>query len=447
MSYKVVLIGRPNVGKSTLLNRICGRRVSIVYDRPGVTRDRKEIEIEENGIKILLTDTGGFIVSEEADHLTRLVRKQIEKGIENADLILFVTDVKQGCTAFDTEIANILRDRKESVITVVNKCDNEYEQNLNSQEFHKLGLGELFIVSATTGYGISLLKEEIIRRAVGSDTETKESAGDIKQSINVAVLGVPNVGKSSFVNSLINDERLIVSEVPGTTIDTVDVRFVFNNYEFVFIDTAGIRRKKRITDELEEISVKKSIATIERASVVIIMLDANEEISEQTKRIVNLAEERGRGIIFFANKWDLVQKSRKYKNEKAFMKEFYYIFKANTYSPLVIDSALKLKTRKDILNLIIKTDENFRRRVKTSELNALIEQIQTEHPPHGTKGRMIKFFYAAQTEEAPPNFTIFVNHPEEIHFAYKRYLINKIRERFEFDGVPIRVNFRGREKN
>ncbi|MCX7959014.1 MAG: ribosome biogenesis GTPase Der, partial [Deltaproteobacteria bacterium] len=412
-----------------------------------VTRDRKEVEIEEEDIKVLLIDTGGFIVSEETDRLTRLVRQQIEKGINDADLILFVTDVRQGCTAFDIEIANLLRERKDSVMVVVNKCDNEYEQNLNSQEFYRLGLGELFVVSATTGYGIQKLREEIIKRAKNADSESAETHLKTQKSINVAVLGIPNVGKSSFVNSLINDERLIVSEIPGTTVDTVDVKFEYNGYEFVFIDTAGIRRKKKITDELEEISVKKSIATIERASVVIIMLDANQDISEQTKRIVSLAEERRRAIIFFANKWDLVKKSGKYKNEKAFMKEFYYIFKANTYCPLIIDSALNLRNQRDILDLIIKTDENFRRRIKTSELNQLIEQIQTEHPPHGTKGRMIKFFYAAQTEEAPPNFTIFVNHPDEIHFAYKRYLINKIRERFEFDGVPISINFRGREKN
>ncbi len=446
MSYKVVLIGRPNVGKSTLLNRLSKKRVSIVLDRPGVTRDRKEIEIEEDGVKIQLIDTGGFIVSEESDRLTQLIRSQIEKGIESADLILFITDVKQGCSAFDIEIANLIRERKEYVIPVVNKCDNQYEQQLNSQEFHKLGLGELFIISATTGFGISELRDEIIRRAKMSSKQSS-NISNINRTINIAILGTPNVGKSTFINSLINDERMIVSEIPGTTVDTVDVKFVYNGFEFLFIDTAGIRRKSRIKDELEEISVKKSIATIERASVVIIMIDSNDDISEQTKRIVNLTEERGRAIIFFANKWDLVQKNRKYKNEKAFMKEFYYTFKANTYCPLIIDSAIQLKSKEEILNLIIKTDENFKRRIRTSELNELIEQIQIQHPPHGTKGRMIKFYYAAQTEVAPPNFTIFVNHPDEIHFAYKRYLINKIRERFEFDGVPIKVNFRGKEKN
>lgn len=447
MSFKVVLIGRPNVGKSTLLNRLSKRRISIVLDRPGVTRDRKEVEIEENGIQITLVDTGGFIVSENSDRMTKLVRQQIEKGVEDADLILFITDVKQGCTAFDMEIANLFRGERERVLVVVNKCDNEYEQNLLSQEFYRLGLGELFIVSATTGYGIDSLRSEIIRRAGLSSKDDSSQNDLVKHSIKIAVLGVPNVGKSSFINSIIEDERLIVSEIPGTTIDTVDVKFVYNGYEFIFIDTAGIRRKKKITDELEEISVKKSIATIERASVVIIMFDASEDISEQTKRIVRLAEERGRGIIFFANKWDLVEANKKYKNEKAYMKEFYYVFKANSYCPLIVDSALNLKSKGDIFDLIVRVDENFRRRVKTSELNQLIEQIQVEHPPHGTKGRMIKFYYAAQTEEAPPNFTIFVNHPEEIHFAYERYLINQIRERFDFEGVPIRVNFRGRDKS
>lgn len=447
MSFKVTLIGRPNVGKSTLFNRLSGRRVSIVLDRPGVTRDRKEIEIEENGVQIQLIDTGGFIVSEEIDRFTSLVRNQIQKAIDAADLILFITDAKDGCTAFDMEIANLLRPRSENVLPVVNKCDNEIEQNLNFSEFYKLGLGELFVVSATTGFGIERLKREIFNRVRLNSNNSQSLPEERKSQINIAILGTPNVGKSSFINSLIKDERLIVSELPGTTVDTVDVKFNYNGYEFVFIDTAGIRRKKKIKDELEEISVKKSIATIERASVVIIMIDANEDISEQTKRIVNLTEERGRGMIFFANKWDLVQKSKKYKNEKDFMKEFYYIFKANTYVPLVIDSALRLKSRNEILNLIIKTDENFKRRVKTAELNELLEQIQKEHPPHGIKGRMIKFFYAAQTEEAPPNFTIFVNHPEEIHFAYKRYIINKIRDRFEFDGVPLNINFKGRSRN
>ncbi|MCX7943370.1 MAG: ribosome biogenesis GTPase Der [Deltaproteobacteria bacterium] len=444
MSYRVLFLGRPNVGKSTLINRLVGKRVSIVFDRPGVTRDRKEVELKEGEHNIILVDTGGFIISEDADRLTKLVRTQIERGMNSADLLVFVTDVKQGCTAFDIEIANLLRRRKESVIVVVNKCDNAYEQNLNSQEFHKLGLGELFVVSATTGYGVSQLRDEIIRRSKSLNSDFREETTSVSKSINIAVLGTPNVGKSSFINSLIDDERLIVSEVPGTTVDTVDVKFSYKGYEFVFIDTAGIRRKKKIKDELEEISVRKSIATIERASVVIIMFDANEEISEQTKRILSLTEKRGRGIIFFANKWDLVEKSKKYENEDAFTKEFYYIFKANTYCPLIIDSALKLRSKEEILDLIIKVDENFRRRVKTSELNQLLEQIQIEHPPHGTKGRMIKFFYAAQTEEAPPNFTIFANYPDEIHFAYKRYLINKIRNRFEFEGVPITINFRGR---
>jgi len=444
MSYRVALIGRPNVGKSTILNRLAGRRVSIVLDRPGVTRDRKDVEIEEDGIRINLVDTGGFIVDEDSDTLTKLVRTQIQKAIESADLILFVVDVKTGCTEYDIEIANLLRKRKISTLVVVNKCDNEYEQNLNSQEFHKLGLGELYIVSATTSFGIERLKREILARAGSSQKANAIQGGETSDTINIAILGTPNVGKSSLVNSIIKDERLIVSEIPGTTIDTVDVRVRFNGREFVFIDTAGIRRKKKITDELETISVKKSIATIERASVVIVMLDANEDISEQTKRIVSLVEERRRGLIFFANKWDLVQKSKKFKNEKAFTDEFYYVFKANTYSPLIIGSAIHLRQRNDILNLIIKIDENFKRRVKTSELNDLIQRIQHEHPPHGTRGRMIKFLYAAQTEVAPPNFTIFVNHPEEIHFAYKRYLLNKIRESFDFSGIPLTVNYKPR---
>ncbi len=446
MSYKVVLIGRPNVGKSTIFNGLIKQHISIVYDRPGVTRDRKIVEINEEGTIIELTDTGGFIVSEETDRLTKLVKEQIEKGIKDSDLIIFITDVKLGCTEYDMEIANLLRKRKDDVIVVVNKCDNDYERNLNSQEFYRLRIEPLFIVSATTGYGIKDLRMEIIKRAKEKTGGGVSSDVVEKNTIRVAVLGTPNVGKSSFVNSIINDDRLIVSEMPGTTVDTVDVKFDYNGNEFIFIDTAGIRRKKRIKDELEEISVKKSIATIERASVVIIVIDANEDISEQTKRIVNLVEERGRGLIFLANKWDLVIRSKKYKNEKAFMKEFYYIFKANTYVPLVIDSVIHLRHREDILNLIMQVDQNFKKRVKTSELNDLLEKIQMENPPHGTKGRMIKFFYAAQTEEAPPNFTIFVNHPDEIHFAYQRYLINKIRETFGFDGVPIKVNFKGRSR-
>ena len=444
MSYRVALIGRPNVGKSTILNRLAGRRVSIVLDRPGVTRDRKDVEIEEDGIRINLVDTGGFIVDEDSDTLTKLVRTQIQKAIESADLILFVVDVKTGCTEYDMEIANLLRKKEIPALVVVNKCDNEYEQNLTSQEFHKLGLGELYIVSAVTGYGIGQLKKDIFARAASCQTDKIASEGGTSEGINVAILGKPNVGKSSLINSIIKDERLIVSEIPGTTIDTVDVRVRFNDREFVFIDTAGIRRKKKIKDELETISVKKSIATIERASVVIVMLDASEDISEQTKRIVSLVEEKKRGLIFFANKWDLVEKSKKFKNEKAFVDEFYYEFKANTYAPLIIDSAINLRNRREILETIQRVDENFRRRVKTSELNDLIQRIQNEHPPHGTKGRMIKFLYATQTEVAPPNFTIFVNHPEEIHFAYKRFIINKIREKFDFTGIPITINYKPR---
>lgn len=447
MSYKVVLIGRPNVGKSTIFNLLIKQHISIVLKRPGVTRDRKTAEIRKNGLSIEITDTGGFIVSEDTDKLTGLIREQIDKALADADLILFVTDVKVGCTAYDMEIANLIRERRDDILIVVNKCDDNYERDLGSQEFYRLGLGEPFVVSATTGFGIDDLRDEISKRAsLHKEGEIQEESENNK-GIRVAVLGTPNVGKSSFLNSLLNDNRLIVSELPGTTIDTVDVKFTYGGHEFIFIDTAGIRRRKRIRDELEEISVKKSIATIDRASVVIVMLDANEEISLQTKRIVSLVEDRGRGIIFFANKWDLVLKNKRYRNEKAFMKEFYYIFKASTYAPLIIDSAIRLRRKRDILNLIIQVDQNFKKRIKTSELNNLIERVQIEHPPYGIKGRMIKFFYAAQTGESPPNITIFTNYPDEIHFAYQRYLINRIRENFGFEGVPIRIDYRSRDRN
>lgn len=431
----IAIVGRPNVGKSTLFNRIARRKKAIVGDEPGVTRDRNYAEAEWNGGVFLLIDTGGFEPGVN-DEVALHIHQQVQLAIEEADLIIFLVDGKEGLTSTDIEIAKRLREVNKPVLHVINKIDGERQEE-EIYDFYRIGVENLYPISAQHGRGVGdLLDEALNLLPPSSEIRYNESL------VKIAVLGRPNVGKSSLVNRILGNERVIVSEKPGTTRDAIDTPLKIGEKEYLLIDTAGIRRKGRIGRQLEKYSVVEALKSIDRCDVAVILIDAKEGITEQDAKIAGLAHDKGRASVLVVNKWDLIEKDS-YTIYK-YTEDIRYNLKFIRYAPIIFVSALTGQRALKIIDLVDRVAEQYQRRVPTSELNRVFEEVILSNPPPMYRNKELKLYYITQVSIKPPAFVIFVNYPEGIHFSYERYIVNKIRENFEFDGTPVRVFFRKR---
>jgi len=433
----VAVVGRPNVGKSTFFNYLCGKRISIVDDTPGVTRDRIYGEVEWRNRKFTLIDTGGIEPYSE-DIILKQMRRQAEIAIEMADVIVFMVDIREGVTATDKEIAAMLRKSGKPVVLVANKADSVGEPPAEIYEFYSLAMGDVMPVSSIHGLGMGDLLDEIYKYFPEEDADEYED--DV---IKVAVIGKPNSGKSSLINRILGEERVIVSDIPGTTRDAIDTYAEIGDDKFVFIDTAGIRRKSRITENIERYSILRSWTAIERADVCVLMIDAQDGVTEQDTKIAGYAHEQGKATIVAVNKWDMIEKEsgtleeyRKTVREKlAFMQ----------YAPIQFISAKTGQRVQKLLEMVKHVNEQAALRISTGMLNDLLNEATAIVQPPSDKGRRLKLYYGTQTSVKPPTFVIFVNQADLFHYSYERYIENQLRRSFGFEGTPIRFIFRERD--
>ena len=433
----VAIVGRPNVGKSTIFNRILGERLAIVEDTPGVTRDRLYGMGEWLDRSFHLIDTGGIGFGEE-DHFMALVRHQAELAVDEADVIIFVVDGTTGITAEDQEVSKMLFRSKKPVILAVNKIDNP--QRLNDiYEFYSLGFEHVIPVSGAHAIGIGDLLEE----AAHYFPEELDEEYD-EDIIRVSLIGRPNVGKSSLVNAILGEERVIVSDIAGTTRDAIDTPFTFQDQEFVLIDTAGMRKKGKVYESTEKYSVMRALRAIERSDVCLVVIDGEQGIIEQDKKVAGYAHESGRGVVIVVNKWDAVVKDDKTMQE--FVELIRTEFKYLSYAPILFVSAKTKQRVQTILPKVHEVAEQHSMRIQTPVLNDLIQEAITVTPPPSDKGRRLKISYSTQVSVKPPTFVLFVNDVELMHFSYRRHLENKIREAFPFEGTPIRILVRNKSE-
>ena len=434
----VAIVGRPNVGKSTLFNRIAGQRISIVEDTPGVTRDRIYADAEWLNHSFTLIDTGG-LEPESDDMMLKNMYSQAEIAIESADVIIFVADVKTGMVDADMQVANILRKSKKPVVLAVNKMDDLAKYGMDIYEFYQLGLGEPFGVSAGQMLGIGDLLDEVIKHF----PEDKDGEDD-DDTIKVAIIGKPNVGKSSLINRILGEERVIVSDVAGTTRDAIDSPYEYNGQKYVFIDTAGMRRKSKIKENIEKYSIIRAVAAVERADVCIMMINAEEGITDQDTKVAGIAHEAGKAVIIAVNKWDKIEKDNKTMNK--FVKDIETEFKYLSYAPTIFISAATGQRVTKLFDLINMVHENNTMRVATGILNDVLIEAMAMNQPPAEKGRPLKIYYMTQVSVKPPTFVLFVNDTELLHFSYKRYIENQLREAFGFKGTPIHFIARNRKE-
>ncbi|MBK07172.1 MAG: ribosome biogenesis GTPase Der [Deltaproteobacteria bacterium] len=448
--FRVALIGRPNVGKSTLFNRLIGKKQAIVEDTPGVTRDRQYGHSDWNGLTFSMIDTGGLEPKTD-DEILQAMRRQTEYAIEEADLIMMIVDGRQGLLPQDEEILRYLRRSEQPLVVGVNKIDN-LSQEIMLADFYSLGVEDLFAISAVHGLGVGDMLDRVVEhlRAMKGDEEEvseekweeEEFDEDAPRIPRVVVLGKPNAGKSTIINQILGEDRLLTMPIAGTTRDSIDVEVEFNGKPYKFIDTAGIRRKKYIKEQLEKVSVYQSIDSLGRSDVGLFMIDASVGITEQDVKIAGLIHNRGRGIIIVVNKWDLVKRSQQAMKE--FEEEVRYKFKYLHYAPIVFCSALTGKRLHKVFEKIDEVYEAYRYRIPTGELNRFFTEMVEYHPPPVYRGRPIKFYYVTQVRVAPPSFMISANQPNAAHVTYKRFIINSLRANFGFEGVPIKLFFRQR---
>ena len=430
----VAIVGRPNVGKSTFFNYIVGKRVSIVEDTPGVTRDRVYAEANWRGKEFTLIDTGG-IEFDESNNILSQMKEQVDIAINMADVIVFLTDAKQGITASDKDIALILKKSKKPIILVCNKADKFGKDAPEIYEFYNLGLGEPFRVSSVNAIGIGDVLDEIYNNLPDTVKDLEE-----EKIVKVAVIGKPNVGKSSLVNKILGENRVIVSDIAGTTRDAIDSEFENEYGKYIFIDTAGVRRHSKIEENIEKYSVARTLLAIERADVCLMMIDAKEGITEQDTKIAGEAHEAGKGIIIVVNKWDEIEKENGTleKYTKAVYDKVPYL----AYAPIIFISAKTGQRVDKLFDLINKVAEQNSIRVSTSVLNDILNEAMAVVQPPTDKGRRLKIYYMTQASIKPPTFVVFVNDKKLFHFSYERYLINQLRKEFEFIGTPIRMMVR-----
>ena len=435
----VAVVGRPNVGKSTLFNALAGEMISIVKDTPGITRDRIYVDVTWLDHSFTLIDTGG-IEPDSKDVILSQMREQAQIAIDTADVILFMTDVRQGLVDADAKVADMLRRSHKPVVLVVNKTDDFQKFMPDVYEFYNLGIGEPLPISAANRLGIGDMLDIVISHF---PTEAWEEQEDERPKI--AIVGKPNVGKSSIVNRLTGENRVIVSDIAGTTRDAIDTEVVHNGREYVFIDTAGLRRKNKIKEELERYMIVRTVSAVERADVVVLVIDANEGVTEQDAKIAGIAHERGKGVIIAVNKWDAVEKDDKtiYKYTNKIREVLSYM----PYAELLFISAQTGQRLPKLFDLIDMVIENHALRVATGVLNEIMTEAVALQQPPSDKGKRLKLFYITQVSVKPPTFVIFVNDKELMHFSYTRYIENKIREAFGFRGTPLRFIIRERKEN
>ncbi|GHO94185.1 GTPase Der [Reticulibacter mediterranei] len=467
MKPLVAIVGRPNVGKSTFFNRMIGERIAIVEDMPGTTRDRLYGDTDWNGREFTLIDTGGLELgggipvgqvglSGQPGDIMNHVTSQVQLAIEEADVIIFMVDAQAGITAADEEVADLLRRSKKSVILAANKADNA-KRRLDAVEFYALGLGEPIDISSIQGVGTGDLLDLIVEALPPADEMEEEEEEDIPR---IAIVGRPNVGKSSLLNAILGVQRSIVSDVPGTTRDTIDTEFEYEGRKIKLIDTAGIRRRGRVGAGVEKYSVLRSTRAIERADVTILLIDASEGLAAQDTHIAGVVHEQAKGVIVVVNKWDLAQQQRRDEREGKFARpddeidsaEHYRVTLAEDlkfipYAPIVFASAKTGYHVKSILEAALHIAEMRYLRVPTSRLNEVVQEAIRRHNPTVIRTKPLKIYYATQARVNPPTFVFFVNDPQAVHFSYERYLENRLRDAFGFKGTGIRLQFRPRSRN
>lgn len=431
----VAIVGRPNVGKSTLFNRLTRTRRALVHDRPGVTRDRNYGILREGTREAVLVDTGGFEADPSRDRLVSRIREQARLAIEEANLVLFVIDVQGGVSPGDREIFQMLRQSHKPVFVVVNKTDI---RSVTPEDAYELGCDEIIPVSAEHGRGTGELLEKIWEAI--PDWSPPEIPDGTERPLAVAIVGRPNVGKSTLINRILGEERLVASDVAGTTRDTIDTIVERNGKTYVFIDTAGIRRKGRIGDRLEKYSVIKALESVSRCDVACVLIDCGEGLTEQDMNVAGLVEEESRGCVLVASKWDLRPKGD--KERKQFEKDVRYFLKGLHYAPLVVTSSVTGMGFPELMSAIDRVGAACRKRISTAQLNKLLEDIKAERSLSSHKGPRVKLNYISQVRSSPPTFVIFTNNPEGIHFSDKRWIANRLRDTFGFEGVPLRIIYR-----
>jgi GTP-binding protein len=469
MKPLVAIVGRPNVGKSTLFNRLARRRIALVEDVPGVTRDRHYWDVEYEGRELTIIDTGGFVPGEK-DSLLQQVREQAQLAVEECDAIIFVTDARAGLTTADQEVATYLRQSGKPVVVAANKLDSESQLlQAQSAEFFKLGLGDVFAISAEHGLGVGTMMETVVgklpplspeelealkkaQEREAAAEEWGEEAGEGEEAappaepeeerpIRVAIIGRPNVGKSTLVNALLKEKRVVASEVPGTTRDPIDSELTYKERKIILTDTAGIRRKKTIAHRVEQFSVVAALKAMERSDVAVLLMDATEPAVDQDAKLAGIAEEKGRALVIVVNKWDLISADK--RKQELFREDLKHSLKFVGYAPIVFTSALTGSKVEKVLELAVELADQFRYRAPTPQLNRLMEHIEDSHPPPIVGRGPLRVYYMAQVGTAPPSFALTCNRPDGVPDMYKRYITNQLRKTFDLR-VPIRLFFRER---
>nr|WP_319494718.1 ribosome biogenesis GTPase Der [uncultured Desulfobacter sp.] len=440
MKPVVALVGRPNVGKSTLFNRITQSRQALVDDMPGVTRDRQYADTQWEDKQFTLVDTGGFLSADD-DFFASQIKEQLLRAVDQADILVFIMDGRAGLSPYDRDLADLLRRTEKPVLYLVNKVESLHRQEDELGEFYTLGVDKFYKVSAEHGLGVGDFLSDLVAMLPGAPAESEEKVEDDETGpIRIAIIGRPNVGKSSLANRLFGEQRVVVNDKAGTTRDAIELSVKCNGREFILKDTAGIRRKGKVTDKLEKFSILKALDSMDDCDVALILIDCSEGITDQDITIAGYAEKRGCGAIFLLNKWDLVDKSE--KGQQAFFNELRQKAKFLSYAPVITISAKTGQRCHKIFNEVEQVYKEYCHRINTGMVNRIIEDAVYRDEPSLHKGRRLKFFYAAQVAIKPPTFVCFVNYPDAVHFSYKRYLVNQLRQMIPLNLTPVNLYFR-----
>jgi GTP-binding protein len=435
----VAIVGRPNVGKSTLFNALAGERISIVKDFPGVTRDRIYADVTWLNSQFTIIDTGG-IEPDSKDEMLSYMREQAQIAIDTADVIIFLVDVRQGLIDADSKVADMLRRSAKPIVLVVNKVDSFEKLMPDVYEFYNLGIGEPFPVSASGKLGFGEMLDEVVKHFTRGNTEEAED-----ERPRIAIVGKPNVGKSSIINKLLGETRVIVSNIAGTTRDAIDTPIRHNGKEYILIDTAGLRRKSKIKEELERFSIIRTVSAVERADIVVLVIDASEGVTEQDAKIAGIAHDRGKGMVIAVNKWDLVEKNN--KTVKEYTSDIKEILSFMTYAEIIFISAETGQRMHKLFETIEVVIQNQNMRISTGVLNEILMEATSLQQPPSDKGKRLKLYYITQVSIKPPTFVIFVNDKELMHYSYTRYIENRIRDAFGFSGTSLKFIIRERKEN